>query len=55
MCRTDVAIVVLGDSSETSGEGLDGVDLGLPKQLDLLKAVYETGTRLCWCCSMAGH
>lgn len=43
--NADVAIVVLGDSSETSGEGLDRVDLGLPgKQLDLLKAVYETGT-----------
>lgn len=43
--RADVAVVVLGDSRETCGEGLDRVDLGLPgKQLDLLKAVYETGT-----------
>ena len=43
--QADVAIVVLGDSHETCGEGLDRADLNLPgKQLDLLKAVYNTGT-----------
>ncbi len=41
----DVAIVSLGDFAETSGENLDRCDLNLPgKQLDFLKAVYETGT-----------
>ena len=43
--NAEVAVVVLGDSHETSGEGLDRVELGLPgKQLDLLRAVYATGT-----------
>lgn len=43
--RSDVAIVALGDSEETSGENFDRADLNLPgRQLELLKAVYETGT-----------
>lgn len=43
--EADVAVVVVGDSWETCGEGLDRVELGLPgKQLDLLKAVHGTGT-----------
>lgn len=43
--ESDVAIVALGDSSETSGENFDRTTLDLPgKQLDFLKAVYETGT-----------
>lgn len=43
--QADVAVVVLGDSRETCGEGLDRADLDLPgKQLDLLKAVHSTGT-----------
>ncbi len=41
----DVAIVSLGDFTETSGENLDRCDLNLPgKQLDFLKAVHATGT-----------
>ena len=43
--ESDVAIVALGDSTETSGENFDRTTLDLPgKQLDFLKAVYETGT-----------
>ena len=43
--ESDVAIVALGDSSETSGENFDRTTLDLPgKQLDFLKSVYETGT-----------
>lgn len=43
--EADVAVVVVGDSWETCGEGLDRVELDLPgKQLDLVKAVYDTGT-----------
>ena len=42
--ESDVAIVALGDSTETSGENFDRTTLDLPgKQLDFLKAVYETG------------
>lgn len=41
----DVAIVSVGDCAATSGENLDRCDLNLPgQQLDLVKAVYETGT-----------
>jgi beta-glucosidase len=46
----DVALVIVGGKSGltdscTTGEALDRVELGLPgMQLDLLKAVYETGT-----------
>lgn len=41
----DVAIVAVGDSTRTCGEGYDRVSLELPgQQLDLIKAVYETGT-----------
>ena len=40
-----MAVVCLGDSNETCGEGVDRVELGLPgRQLELLQAVYETGT-----------
>lgn len=43
--QSDVAIVALGDSEETSGENFDRTDLNLPgKQLDFLKAVHATGT-----------
>ncbi len=43
--ESDVAIVSLGDFAETSGENFDRCNLNLPgKQLDFLKAVYETGT-----------
>jgi beta-glucosidase len=42
----DVAIMSLGDCPQiTTGENFDRCDLNLPgKQLDFLKAVYETGT-----------
>ncbi|RCX17846.1 beta-glucosidase [Anaerobacterium chartisolvens] len=43
--NAQVAIMVLGDSDETSGENMDRSDLCLPgRQLELLKRVYETGT-----------
>lgn len=43
--RADVAVVCVGDSTETSGENLDRVSLDLPgRQLEFVKAVYETGT-----------
>lgn len=43
--QADVAIVCVGDSTETSGENFDRVSLDLPgNQLDFVKAVYETGT-----------
>ena len=43
--QAQVAIVSVGDSWETSGENFDRMDLNLPGyQLDLLKAVYATGT-----------
>ncbi|MBN2500847.1 MAG: glycoside hydrolase family 3 C-terminal domain-containing protein [Anaerolineales bacterium] len=48
--NADVAIVVVGDKSGltdscSTGEALDRVELGLPGvQLELVKAVYETGT-----------
>lgn len=43
--KADVAIVCLGDSTETSGENFDRVSLDLPgQQLEFLKAVYATGT-----------
>lgn len=43
--RSDVVIVALGDDRRTCGEGVDRSSLDLPgKQLDLLKALYETGT-----------
>lgn len=43
--QSDVAIVALGDSRRTCGEGVDRSSLDLPgRQLELLKAVYETGT-----------
>ena len=39
--ESDLAIVALGDSTETSGENFDRTTLNLPgKQLDFLKAVY---------------
>ncbi|MHC1750666.1 MAG: glycoside hydrolase family 3 N-terminal domain-containing protein [Cellulosilyticaceae bacterium] len=46
MAKTaDVAIVAVGDSEETCGENLDRTDLNLPgKQLELVKAIYDTGT-----------
>lgn len=41
----DVALVVLGDSEETVGEGVDRSDLRLPGvQQELLEAVHATGT-----------
>lgn len=43
--QADVAIVCVGDSPETSGENFDRISLDLPgKQLELVKAVYATGT-----------
>lgn len=43
--EADVAIVAVGDSERTCGEGIDRNSLELPgDQLKLLKAVYETGT-----------
>jgi beta-glucosidase len=43
--KADVAILALGDSERTCGEGIDRLSLDLPgTQLQLLKAVYETGT-----------
>ncbi|OKP70307.1 glycoside hydrolase [Paenibacillus sp. P3E] len=43
--RSDVAIIALGDDCRTCGEGVDRSSLDLPgRQLELLKAVYETGT-----------
>lgn len=43
--KADVAIVALGDSERTCGEGIDRSSLDLPgDQLQLLKAVYDTGT-----------
>ncbi len=47
--ESDLAIVALGDSTETSGENFDRTTLNLHgKQLDFLKAVYETVPRWCW-------
>jgi beta-glucosidase len=43
--RADVAILALGESDRSSGEGIDRCDLGLPgRQTDLLQAVIATGT-----------
>ncbi|HEY5583077.1 MAG TPA: glycoside hydrolase family 3 C-terminal domain-containing protein [Ruminiclostridium sp.] len=43
--EADVAIVALGDSQRTCGEGVDRTELNFPgKQLELLKAVHATGT-----------
>lgn len=43
--KADVAIVCLGDNTQTSGENLDRADLNLPgKQLDFLKEMASTGT-----------
>lgn len=43
--NSDIAIVALGDSDETCGEGLDRAELNLPgQQLNLLKAIHATGT-----------
>ncbi len=43
--QADVAIVCMGDNEETSGENFDRTSLDLPgRQLELLKAVYSTGT-----------
>ncbi|RXZ83204.1 beta-glucosidase [Paenibacillaceae bacterium] len=45
--KSDIAIVCLGDSEETCGEGIDRSRLDLPgSQLKLLKAIYETGTKV---------
>ncbi|MCL5030870.1 MAG: glycoside hydrolase family 3 C-terminal domain-containing protein [Bacteroidetes bacterium] len=43
--KSDVAIVVVGDSPNTIGENKSRTSLDLPgRQLDLIKAVYNTGT-----------
>ena len=43
--QADVAILCMGDNEETSGENFDRTSLDLPgRQLELVKAVYETGT-----------
>ncbi|MGG6310432.1 glycoside hydrolase family 3 C-terminal domain-containing protein [Paenibacillus macerans] len=43
--EADVAIVALGDSRRTCGEGVDRSELGLPgRQGELLRALYATGT-----------
>jgi len=43
--RADVAIVALGDSERTCGEGVDRSTLDLPSnQLELLQAIRATGT-----------
>ncbi len=45
--EADVVIAALGDSTETSGENFDRVDLNLPgNQLDFLKAVYEVNPNI---------
>lgn len=42
--RSEVAVVVLGDSRRTVGESLSRTSLDLPgRQLELVKAVYATG------------
>jgi beta-glucosidase len=42
--KSDVAIVVLGDSPKTVGESLSRTSLDLPgRQLELVQAVYQTG------------
>lgn len=42
--NSDVAVVVLGDSSKTVGESASRTSLDLPgRQLDLVQAVYATG------------
>jgi beta-glucosidase len=43
--RAEVAILALGESDKTSGEGIDRCDVGLPgRQGELLRAVLATGT-----------
>ena len=43
--QAEVAVVCVGDNEETSGENFDRTSLDLPgRQLDLVKAVYATGT-----------
>ncbi|MBC7327465.1 glycoside hydrolase family 3 C-terminal domain-containing protein [bacterium] len=43
--RADVAILVMGNSDETEGEGRDRCDLNLPGvQEELIKAIVDTGT-----------
>ena len=43
--KADVAVVALGDSRRTCGEGVDRSSLDLPgRQLELLKAIHATGT-----------
>jgi beta-glucosidase len=45
--KSDVAIVVLGDSPKTVGESLSRTSLDLPgRQLELVQAVYQTGRRV---------
>lgn len=43
--KADVAILVMGNSEETEGEGRDRCDLNLPGvQEELIKAIVDTGT-----------
>lgn len=43
--QADVAVVCVGDSTETCGENFDRVSLDLPgNQLEFVKAVYASGT-----------
>lgn len=43
--QADVAVVCVGDNTETCGENFDRVNLDLPgNQLDLVKAVHASGT-----------
>lgn len=43
--QSDVAILALGESDRTSGEGIDRCELGLPgRQSELFRAVAATGT-----------
>ena len=43
--QSDVAVLVLGESERTCGEGLDRADLDLPgRQMELVRAVHATGT-----------
>lgn len=43
--ESEVAVLMLGESDKTSGEGIDRCDLELPgRQMELLRAVLATGT-----------
>jgi beta-glucosidase len=50
--KADVIVAVVGEAADMTGEASSMTDIGISKSQNLLNALFNTGSLLCWYCLM---